>query len=160
MSSFWLFFPELSRPLTISLSFFTKNLRSLKIQAFKLKSKFKNVIYVLTKQFEVISKIFVSWYFWLVLERLSLIFHYSLGFEGFGASQTIPKLRVAFGRILVSVQNPSFLGYHFNCDFKCLTLRLSYGLVLVVVGLLNGTLKILWIFHRLSPWAIQELLEV
>jgi len=61
-----------------------------------------------------------------------------------------------FGWFLVSFQNPSFLGYDFNCDFKCLTLRLSYNLVIFVFGLLNGTLKILWVFHGLSLWVIQE----
>jgi hypothetical protein len=29
--------------------------------------------------------------------------------------------------------------------FWCLTLRFSYGLVLLVVGLSNGTLEILWV---------------
>jgi len=42
---------------------------------------------------------------------------------------------------LVSFLNPSFLGIYLNYDSKCLTLRLFYGLVLVIVGLSNGTLK-------------------
>jgi hypothetical protein len=45
-----------------------------------------------------------------------------------------------------------------NYSFKYLTLRLSYELVLSVVGLSNGTLEILRVFHEYSPWAIQELI--
>jgi hypothetical protein len=63
----------------------------------------------------------------------------------------LPKQFPSSGLRFCKVSKTLTLSYCLNYSFKCLTLRLSYGLVLFVVGLLKGTLQILWEFHGYSP---------
>jgi len=55
-------------------------------------------------------------------------------------SKQSPNFGSCFGEFKVKPQNPSFCSSGLSCNFKCLTLRLYYGLVLFVNGLSNGIL--------------------
>jgi hypothetical protein len=72
---------------------------------------------------------------------LNLISQFSLGIVCFGVFLIISKHWVLFFvRNHGKTQNPSFSLSVVKWKLLCLTLRLSYGLVLLVNGLSNGTL--------------------
>jgi hypothetical protein len=53
-------------------------------------------------------------------------------------------------------QNLKFLLGVVNWNFLCLTLRFSYELVFLVIGLSNGTLEILWVSMGCNSWENKE----
>jgi hypothetical protein len=52
------------------------------------------------------------------------------------------------------------MGIWFRLYFIDLTLRFSYGLVIMGSGYVFGTLEILWVFQQYGSWVIQVLIRV